>query len=65
MTQSIMGFLEHGVFTQMHDMRLDGPSKDILFQLSTVDFRYWYPLNVFILTRLCGLVSLSFLSHLP
>jgi hypothetical protein len=57
-----MEFLEYGVFNPNYNMQLDGPTEDILFHFSNIDFRYWNPWNAFNLVHLCGLVSLYPLS---
>ncbi|KAF7770211.1 hypothetical protein Agabi119p4_6185 [Agaricus bisporus var. burnettii] len=55
LSKSIVVFLECGLSDDMLDVQWDGVDDGLLFQLSSVDFRFWIPSYVFFVAILCRL----------
>jgi hypothetical protein len=63
-SQAIMNFLGAGLFDFLLDIRLDVVNEQLLCQLSNLDFRYWSSWDVFLLVRICQLVTISLISYI-
>jgi hypothetical protein len=57
LSQSITNFLESPLSDAVLDTQWDSVDGGLLSQLSSVDFRYWWPVYIYGIILLCGLVS--------